>query len=89
MTRNCPLNHYRPGRHYTTPLFEILAYHVGDIVSMTSGEVADPEDVDILRTSLSPLCVVAGGGGGGCETAAASAAEAVAAVAPRVQLSCM
>ena len=55
------------------------------MVSMTSGEVADPEDVDILRTSLSPPCVVVGGGGG-CETVAASAAEAV---APRVQLSSM
>ena len=59
---------------------------MGDIVSMTSGEVAEPEDVDILRTSLSPPCAVVGGG---CETAAASAVEAVAAVAPRVQLSSM
>ena len=63
---------------------------MGDIVSMTSGEVADPEDVDILRTSLSPPpCVVVVGGGGCCEAAAASAAEAVVAVAPRLQLSSM
>ena len=62
---------------------------MGDIVSMTSGEVADPEDVDILRTSLSPPPCVVVGGGGGCEAAAASAAEAVVAVAPRVQLSSM
>ena len=31
----------------------LLGYYVGDIVSIISGEVADPEDVDILRTSES------------------------------------
>ena len=31
----------------------LFGYYVGDIVSIISGEVADPEDVDILRTSES------------------------------------
>ena len=93
-TTDCPLNWWL--LHGASNLLEILAEgtntyprYVGEIVSMISGEVAEPDDVDILRTSESPPRE-GGLGGCGCVIVVAGCPSSEGAeVAPNLQLSSM